>query len=77
MELGVSPNTVARVYTLLEERGVVYTLPKKGIYVKGMKALEANRDEVILTLKGLKDNNISKDLILECLDEVFGGDADD
>ena len=32
-EMGVNPNTVARAYALLEERGLVHALPKKGAYV--------------------------------------------
>lgn len=32
-ELGVNPNTVARAYALLEEKGYIRTLPKKGVYV--------------------------------------------
>ena len=32
-EFGVNPNTVAKSYTLLEERGLVVTVPKKGVFV--------------------------------------------
>lgn len=32
-ELGVNPNTVARAYALLEERGFIKALPKKGAFV--------------------------------------------
>ena len=38
LELGVNPNTVQRAYSTLEEEGVIYTIPKKGVYVGGGKA---------------------------------------
>ncbi|MDD2427892.1 MAG: GntR family transcriptional regulator, partial [Eubacteriales bacterium] len=31
--LGINPNTVARAYTELEQRGVIDTIPKKGTFV--------------------------------------------
>lgn len=33
LRLGINPNTVQRAYATLEEDGVIYTIPKKGIYV--------------------------------------------
>ena len=32
-ELGVNPNTVQKAYTLLEEKGLIRALPKKGAFV--------------------------------------------
>ena len=32
-ELGVNPNTVQKAYTLLESRGFIYSVPKKGAFV--------------------------------------------
>lgn len=32
-ELGVNPNTVAKAYSVLEERGLIRALPKKGAFV--------------------------------------------
>lgn len=31
--LGINPNTVARAYTELEQRGIIDTIPKKGAFV--------------------------------------------
>ena len=31
--LGINPNTVARAYTELEQKGVIDTIPKKGAFV--------------------------------------------
>ena len=32
-DMGINPNTMALAYSYLEERGLIYTLPKKGVYV--------------------------------------------
>lgn len=34
IELGVNPNTVARAYEFLVEKGYIYSINKKGYYVK-------------------------------------------
>lgn len=34
IELGINPNTVARSYQELEEEGYIYSLNKKGYYIK-------------------------------------------
>lgn len=34
---GINPNTVQRAYAELEAMGVIYTVPKKGVYVCGEK----------------------------------------
>ncbi|NCC83291.1 MAG: GntR family transcriptional regulator [Clostridia bacterium] len=41
-ELGINPNTVARAYAELEQRGVIETIPKKGAFVTSASL----RDEV-------------------------------
>ena len=45
-EMGINPNTMARAYSYLEERGLIYTLPKKGVYVSSPE--EGNENEDIL-----------------------------
>ena len=37
VELKVNPNTIAKVYSALEEEGRIYSLAKKGYYVAGEK----------------------------------------
>ncbi len=32
-DLGINPNTVARAYTELEQRGIIETIPKKGAFI--------------------------------------------
>ncbi|MCL2061451.1 MAG: GntR family transcriptional regulator [Firmicutes bacterium] len=34
IEMGINPNTVERAYAQLEQEGFVYTVPKKGVFVR-------------------------------------------
>lgn len=36
-ELGVNPNTVQKTYQLLEQKGLIYSVPSKGSYVADAK----------------------------------------
>ena len=38
VKLWINPNTVERAYTELEARGLIRTIPKKGVYVLGAQA---------------------------------------
>ncbi len=78
VQLGVSPNTIERVYSLLEERGVIYTLPKKGIFVKGSQSKYTFQTEIINTLKHFKENNVTKEELEEYINIVYKeGEKDD
>ena len=50
-EIGVNPNTVARAYALLEERGIVYSLPKKGVFVRGNESGGEDCREILAELR--------------------------
>ena len=45
MQLGVNPNTVERAYALLEQKGLVFTLSKKGVFVCAQKTEPPLYDE--------------------------------
>lgn len=81
-EFGVNPNTMAHAYSALEDRGLIQSIPKKGIYVtaKGsedakadpiseecMRLLAANK-ELLFTLK---EKGIKKQVLSAQLEEVF------
>lgn len=75
-ELRVNPNTVQRAYSLLEERGFVRSVPKKGAFV-----IFASEGEPDTTFKAiteelirLKSIGISRDKILNVLEEVYRND---
>ena len=73
LELGVNPNTIERAYSLLEEKNVVYTIPKKGIFVCPVNQNHVFLEEVINTLNHFKEMGISQkeleDLIIKIYEE--------
>ena len=76
-ELGVNPNTVQRAYSLLEERGFIRSMPKKGAYV----IYNDEKTEVNLPLKELADtiislrsSGITKTDVLAIIEEVYKDD---
>ena len=75
-EMGINPNTMARAYSYLEERGLIYTLPKKGVYVSSPE--EGNANEIILTnearevITSLKEKGLSRAALATLIEEVYG-----
>ena len=75
-EMGINPNTMARAYSYLEERGLIYTLPKKGVYVSSPDS--ENVDQAILTneaceaLTSLKERGLSRAALATLIEEVYG-----
>lgn len=76
-ELRVNPNTVQRAYSLLEERGLIRSVPKKGAFVIfGREADEAREALGALTaeLLRLKEMGVSREAILSAIEEVYPHD---
>ena len=76
-ELGVNPNTVQRAYSLLEERGFICSMPKKGAYViydKDKGRADESQIELTLSLARLKELGFSKSDVLSTLEEVYKND---
>lgn len=76
-ELGVNPNTVQRAYSLLEERGFIRSMPKKGAYVIYENRQNQENDaqgELTIALVKLKELGYSKNDIISKLGEVFEND---
>ncbi len=69
-ELGVNPNTVAKAYSVLEEDGLVKSLPKKGAFVTygGDSKSESDQKNIIIALK---DMGVPKESILKWIEEVY------
>ncbi|NLC89150.1 MAG: GntR family transcriptional regulator [Clostridiaceae bacterium] len=53
MSLGINPNTVARAYTQLEQRGVIDTIPKKGAFVADISLTKEIKAEARTALADL------------------------
>ena len=76
-ELGVNPNTVQRAYTLLEERGFIRTIPKKGVFVTFGEVNEENgelRREAVSTIVRLKEMGVSREELSKIIEEVYAND---
>ncbi len=69
LQMGVNPNTVQRAYSELEKQGAIYTVPKKGVYVKGdtHNALDEARERI----RELKAAGITRSQIEEITESVF------
>lgn len=74
-ECGVNPNTVVRAYALLEEKGFIASLPKKGIYVSYIPTSECEElNECELTIASLKEKGVTRQMILSALDKIYKGE---
>ena len=73
-QLGINPNTVAKAYKNLEQMGVLYTLPGKGIYVSSKQLDEVMllaREHLRGALSDAKNAGVSKETLLEMIDELW------
>lgn len=76
-EMGVNPNTVARAYALLEERGLVRSLPKKGAYVadgSGAAGKAAVAEKCRAALLALQQQGMAYEELIALAKEVFEHD---
>ena len=75
-EMGINPNTMARAYSYLEERGLIYTLPKKGVYVARFEEAEQKEDtltkEARSAIQSLKDRGLTRETLDTLISEVYG-----
>ena len=75
MKGGINPNTVQRAYTVLEESGIIYTVPKKGVYVADGAKPDGNAS-ARKKLAELKATGLTKKQLLEMIDELYGENDD-
>jgi GntR family transcriptional regulator len=76
-ELRVNPNTVQRAYSLLEEKGLIRSMPKKGAFVIfGNENSRQGESFEALTaqLLHLKQQGTSKEEIISVIEEVYKHD---
>lgn len=81
LELGINPNTVSKAYKSLEQRGVVYTVAGKGVFVNGKKDLDniqkVATDELKTVLKDAKNIGVDKASIINLVNELWGDEEND
>ena len=76
-ELKLNPNTVGRAYSLLEERGLISSIPKKGAFVISRdSASDISSRMATLTeeLLSLKEKGVEKEKIILLIEEVYRND---
>ncbi len=75
LEMGINPNTVQRAYSTLEERGIIYTIPKKGVYAQGNDSPNIVK-EAEEQIRALKSAGITKDQLETIIENIYGGNND-
>ena len=76
-KLGINPNTVERAFSELERRGLVRTLPKRGVFVCARGPESHAEEEAERQLRALKAAGLTREQALSVLHKVFGEDGDD
>ena len=67
---GINPNTVAKAYTQLESSGIVYNVPKKGVYVAEAQN-DASRMELLKKqLESLMEQGYTEEEVLAAIAEI-------
>lgn len=70
LEMGVNPNTVQHAYSTLEAQGIIYTIPKKGVYAKGSNSSNA-LIEATEQIVRLKNAGITRKQLENIIESVF------
>ena len=76
LELGVNPNTVEKAYSILENKGYVDIIPKKGAYVKISKEPSYIRQDLVNEILKLKNMGVSMEELINAVKEVYSNDWD-
>ena len=76
LELGVNPNTVEKAYSILENKGYVDIIPKKGAYVKASKDTMYIRQDLLNEILKLKNIGVSMEELIIAVKEVYSNDWD-
>ena len=70
-ELGVNPNTVAKAYSVLEDKGLIHALPKKGAFVTYSSDGQDKAADLRPLLEDLKRQGVRYDDLISQAKEVF------
>ena len=70
-ELGVNPNTVAKAYSVLEDKELIHALPKKGAYVIYSSDGQNKVADLRHLLEDLKRQGVRYDDLISQAKEVF------
>lgn len=78
-QLGINPNTVQKAYAMLEQAGLIYSIPAKGSYVaQKTDAVEAIRADAVKRLEGSLStaykSGITKEETIGLVNKVWSDD---
>ena len=76
VQMGVNPNTVQRAYATLEAQGIIYTMPKKGVYARGKEPSDALK-EAEEQLRRIKAAGVTREQLDEMVDKIFSEERND
>ena len=68
---GINPNTVSKAYMELEKKGIVYNIPKKGVYVAEIDPDVSRHKQLRSALQTLKDSGLSKEDLMTVIEELY------
>lgn len=71
LQLGINPNTVERAFSALEQRGLVRTLPKKGVFVCAQAQHSRAEEETERQLRSMKRAGLTRGQALALVEKVF------
>jgi len=81
VESGVNPNTIQKAYMQMERDGILKSAPGRGRFVteEAKTIIQSRRrgqlDGLRESLRAFAQAGISREEILECLDEVYKGEG--
>ncbi len=74
-EFGINPNTVAKAYSVLESKGLIRSLPKKGVFVIYGYADKDAHDDITLNTRAflteMKEKGLTYEELILQAKEVF------
>ena len=75
-ELGVNPNTVQKAYSYLESKGLICTLPKKGVFVIAPAEPKVNekRQDILKTIDEYRAQGVSYYDMINYVKEIYAND---
>lgn len=77
--LSINPNTIQKAYSELDRKGIIYSVPGRGCFVtEEAKAILSQHkreqlEDLIVLMKGLALAGVTKEQIIECVNEVYKG----
>ena len=78
LDLGVNPNTVMRAYSILEQKGIIYSVAGKGSFISEEASVTASlkntaKEEFKRVLKETLSLGVSKEELLNLINEFDDG----